>query len=230
MTEPRVLSFDIESAGINALRSDLGFVILFGWKWLHEQKAHVIKLDQKHLDAFDDSELLKEASRLLEQADVCIGHFASIFDRRFINGRLLINHLPPVPDTKLRDTCLLARKIANFSSNRLKNLAKVLNLSHQKMENNWPTAWFEVLKGNMTALNKMGEYCKGDVIAVEELYLRLRPFDTSHPRLYTRAKCGSCGGEVQYRGTYTAGRCRYRRFQCNGCGAWGHEAKPIKEN
>lgn len=227
---PKILCFDIESAGVNALKSDLGFVILFGYKWNDEKDAHVLEISSKDLKNFDDKKLLQKASKLLEQADLVVGHFASVFDRRFIQGRLLINGLPPIPPTKLRDTCMIARSVANFSSNRLKHLAKILGMRHQKLENNWPAAWFQVMKGNTKALKDLSDYCKGDVLALEELYLKLRPFDNAHPRVVEdRAKCGACGGAVQYRGYAYVGEGKYRRFQCTQCLKWGKETKRVKQ-
>lgn len=224
--EPRILFFDIESAGVNALKSDLGFVILFGYKWANEKEAKIIQIDRRSLRAFDDSKLLTKASRLLEKADITVAHFGSVFDRRFIQGRLLINKLPPIPPTKMRDTCMIARSVANFSSNRLKHLAKILSFRHQKLENNWPEAWFKVMQGDMKHLRAMAKYCKGDVLALEELYHALIPFDNPHPRLFMdRSKCGKCGGEVEYRGFAYVGSNRYRRYVCkSGCG-WGRDTK-----
>ena len=228
MPEPKILSFDIESAGVNALRSDLGFVIVFGYKWLHEKKAHAIVIDPDSLRKFDDRKLLIEASKLIAEADIVVGHFASVFDRRFIQGRLLIHGLPPIPPVKMRDTCMMARSIANYSSNRLKHLAKILGLSNQKLENGWPESWFKVMQGDPKALKGMAKYCKGDVLAVEELYLKLRPFDNPHPRLIAdRTKCGVCGGNVEYRGVAYVGQNKYRRYVCRSCRKWGRETNRV---
>lgn len=230
LTTPKVLSFDLESCGPNALRSDLGIVIVFGFKWLHEKRANVFTLTKGALRNFDDRNLLIEASKLFEQADLLVGHFASVFDRRFIQGRLLINELPPIPPTKLRDTCLIARSVANFSSNRLKHLAKILNLKHQKLENNWPDAWFDVMRGDMKVLAELAAYCAGDVLAVEELYKRLLPFDNAHPRIVTdRSVCGMCSGPIEYRGYALANANRYRRYVCKNCGHWARETKKVVE-
>lgn len=227
--KPKILCFDIESAGVNALKADLGFVIVFGYKWIGESRAHSISIDEAHLHKFDDSQLLREASKLLEEADLTVAHFGSVFDRRFIQGRLLINGLPPIPATKMRDTCMSARSIANYSSNRLKHLAKILNLRHQKLENNWPTAWFKVMQGDMKALAGLAKYCEGDVLALEELYLRLRPFDNPHPRILDdRTKCPVDGGNIQYRGFAYVNTNKYRRFQCQKCGKWGRETTRVK--
>jgi uncharacterized protein YprB with RNaseH-like and TPR domain len=215
---------------VNALRSDLGFVILIGCKWNYEKKVRVLTIDPKDLQRFNDKRLLQEFSELFEQADICVAHFGSVFDRRFIQGRLLINKLPPIPPTKMRDTCMIARSVANFSSNRLKHLAKILDLKNQKLENNWPSAWFKVMQGDERALRGLAKYCAGDVLALEELYLTLQPFDNPHPRMYTdRSVCGLCGGAIQYRGFAYVGVNKYRRYRCSKCGKWGRETTAWKD-
>ena len=229
MPEPKILFFDIESAGVNALKSDLGFVIVFGYKWLGAKKAQALVIDKASLRRFDDRKLLIDASKLIAEADIIVGHFASVFDRRFIQGRLLIHGLPPVPPTKMRDTCMIARSVANYSSNRLKHLAKILGLRNQKLDNGWPMAWMEIMQGDATALKGMAEYCKGDVLALEELYLRLLPFDNAHPRLISdRSKCGVCAGEVEYRGFSYVSQQKYRRYVCLNCRKWGRESNAAK--
>lgn len=176
MKHPRILLYDIETAGVNALKSDLGFIICIGYKWLGEKRAHVLTIGQPSLQHFSDRTLLGEFSPLLEAADYCVTHYGSVFDKKFIQGRLLINDLPPVVHPPMRDTCMGLRAVTNFSSKRLKHAAKILKFRHQKLENNWPVAWMEIMRGNMKTLQDLATYCKGDVLALEELYLRLRPY------------------------------------------------------
>lgn len=229
MPNAKILFFDLETAGVNALRADLGFVICFGFKWAHEKKAHCLTIDPESLARFNDRKLLQEASKIFIEADLVVAHFGSVFDRRFLQGRLLIQGLPPLPHTKLRDTCFQARKIANFSSNRLKHLCKILGCKNRKLENNWPTAWFQVMAGNQKALKGMATYCKGDVLALEELYNKLKVFDHNHERLVTdRSKCGLCGSGVQYRGFAYLENARYRRYVCKECGHWDRERRAAK--
>ncbi len=229
MSESKILCFDIESAGVNALKADLGFVILFGYKWLHEKQAHVLMIDKESLRQFDDKKLLQQASKLLEEADLLVAHFGSVFDRRFIQGRLLIHGLPPIPPTKMRDTCMIARSVANYSSNRLKHLAKILRLRHRKLENGWPEAWFQVMQGNMKALKGLAAYCVGDVQTLEDLYLRLRPYDNPHPRMRENPSvCAVCGGAQQRRGYRWAQQYRYQRYQCTKCKRWSHDSHRVK--
>lgn len=228
MTDPKILFYDIESAGVNALKSDLGFVLMFGYKWGHEKDAKVLTIKRSDLKRFDDRALLTALSKKIEAADLVVAHFGSVFDRRFIQGRLLINQLPPIPPTKMRDTCMIARSVANYSSNRLHNLGITLGLRNKKIEkgSGWPAWWFRAMQGDMKAIQEMAVYCKGDVLALEELYHRLLPFDNAHPRMVMdRTKCGKCGGAVEYRGVRYAylGVNRYRRYVCKVCKAWGRE-------
>lgn len=224
----KILFFDIESAGVNALHSDLGFCIIFGYKWAHEKEVHALTVDRASLRKFSDKKLLQQASAIFSEADLVVAHFGSVFDRRFIQGRLLVNGLPPIPQTKMRDTCFIARSVANFSSNRLKHLAKLLGFRNQKLENNWPVAWFQVMQGNMKALAGLAHYCKGDILALEELYYKLLPFDNAHPRVVdNRSGCPVCGGAVQYRGFSLALNRKYRRFQCLKCSRWGRDTQAV---
>lgn len=232
----KVLFVDIETAGVNALRSDLGFVICFGFKWAGEKRAHCLTIDQfgswkGSVKGFSDKKLLEAASKIFNAADIVVAHFGSVFDRRFLQGRLLLNNLPPIPNTKMRDTCIIARSVANFSSNRLKHLAKILGLKEQKRENGWPQSWMQVMAGDKKALKRLADYCKGDVLVLEELYNRLAPFDSAGTRkVFARNKCGECGGEINYRGFSYQQNKRYRRFVCKDCGKWGRETNAVKES
>ena len=176
MKQPRVLLYDLESAGVNALKSDLGFMIVFGYKWLGDKRAQVLTIDRKSLQKFSDKKLLEKVCEVVNQADVCVTHYGSIFDKKFLQGRLMINNLPGWSHPVMRDTCMGLRAVTNFSSKRLKHAAHIMQFRHKKMENNWPVAWFQVMRGDMKALRGLAEYCKGDVEALEELYLRLRPY------------------------------------------------------
>lgn len=229
-SKPKILFFDIESAGVNALKSDLGFCLMVGYKWNHEKAAHVLTIDHRHLRHFNDGPLLKKFSAIYNEAALTVAHFGSVFDRRFIQGRLLINKLPAIPFTKMRDTCMIARSVANYSSNRLKNLGETLDLGNRKIEKGegWPAWWFKAMQGDMSAIRKMAAYCKGDVLATEELYYRLLPFDNAHPRVhFSIDACGNCGGKTQRRGLAFYGGHQYRRWQCMSCGKWGRERKAL---
>lgn len=207
-------------------------MVCFGFKWADEREARCLTASSRALRRFDDKALLVKASRVFAEADLVVAHYGSIFDRRFIQGRLLINGLPPIPPTKMRDTCMIARSVANFSSNRLGHLSNLLRLKSRKHNkqsgSEWPGWWFRVMQGDTAALADMAEYCKQDVLALEALYERLKPFDNAHPRLVMdRTSCGICGGEIEYRGYAYIGPAprRYRRFFCRSCRRWDRERR-----
>ena len=235
MSEPKVLFFDLESAGVNSFCADLAVVVCFGYKFLGEKESHVLTIDQypnwfSKETGLNDRGLLTAALKLMQDADVIVAHYGERFDVPFFQGRCLIQNLIPPPPTKLRDTWRIARTHFKFFSNRLANIADHLKLNEKKMQKkvpeHWPGWWQKALAGNKTAIAEMGEYCRQDVNTLEQVYLRLRPYDKQHPRLYLDGdSCGSCGGAVQRRGwAYTKER-RYRRWQCKSCRKWGRDSK-----
>lgn len=218
---------------MNALKSNLGAIVCFGYKWLGSPKTHVLTVD--HYGGFkdiktkgiSDKRLLRAALRIMEKAGILVAHYGEKFDRRFFQGRCAINELSPPPPTKLRDTCLIARRAFNFSSNRLGALADTLGLSEQKQvktRDEWPLWWHRVLAGDSKALANMASYCAQDVKTLEQVYLKLRVYDNPHPRLVQqRSNCRLCNGSVQYRGFAYVGEYVYRRFRCSGCGRWDRD-------
>jgi len=237
MSNPKVLIWDLETGGINAFKADLGFVLNFGYKWLGQSKVTVLKVSSypfwfdKYRDLpVDDKPLLKDALKVMAEADMMVAHYGDKFDRRFFQGRCAIQGLPPPPPTIQRDTWRIARGAFAFSSNRLGNLAKALTLKQQKYQkrsHEWPGWWFRAMAGDPSAITQMSKYCAQDVRTTEMVYLAVRPYDNmQHPRLYSdKAACGFCGGRVRSEGIRVTKSNKYRRYRCVDCGRWGHDNK-----
>lgn len=232
MRKAKVLIFDIESGGVNALKPDLGFVFCFGYKWLGEKKTYCLRLDQYDgykKKGYCDKKLLKAAYNVIEEADLLVTHYGSEFDKKFLNGRIALNGLSPLPFTKMVDTCKLAWKYFNFSSARLKNLARHLKVKHQKMDSDFPGWWLAALRGHIPSLIDMATYCKADVDCLEEVYLKLRTFEENAVRLFTDKDpatiCGICGGRQQKRGFIHVGNNRYQRYRCSSCAKWSRSTR-----
>lgn len=237
MSKAKILIYDLETGGVNAFKPDLGVILNFGYKWLGESKVDVLQV-HKYRGWFlrgkglNDLPLLKEAIEIMNSADLLVAHFGDKFDRRFVNGRCAIHGIkPPSTITKQRDTWRIAKSAFCFSSNRLGNLAMLLGLpeqKHQKTRDEWPGWWLRAMAGDGKAIEEMSKYCAQDVRTLEEVYLRLRPYDNPHPNMHpNREVCYSCGGGVEYRGTSLVGHNRYRRYQCRSCGKWGRDRKAI---
>lgn len=238
--KPKILLWDLETDGMNSFYADLGSIVNFGWKWLGEKETHVLKIcdykdwfDPERTFPLNDKPLIEAALKIMEEADLCVAHYGDKFDRRFFQGRCAIHGLTPPPPTKQRDTWRIAKTHFKFSSNRLGHLAEVLGLQQKKASkgrDEFPGWWLRVLAGSKRAVYEMSEYCAQDVRTVEQVYLRVRPYDQPHPRVVLdRSRCGVCGGKVEYRGLAHVGENVYRRFRCVKCKKWGRETSRYKE-
>lgn len=234
--EPRVLIWDIETCGVQGLCADRGFVVCFGYKWLGDSKTHCLTLTQfPGKNHHDDRNLLKEAHKILVEADSLVAHFGEFFDRPYVEARLIKAGLDPIPNTKQVDTCIIARKKLKLSSNRLGNLAEFLGCSVKKMEKRggWPKWWMDALRGDRESIKKMAAYCKQDVDCLEQVYLKMRPiipgkYLVNHAIGETVWTCHACGGhKKQHRGSYFSEMKIWKRYQCMSCGRWGRSIKAI---
>ena len=118
-------------------------------------------------------------------------------------------------------------------SNRLGDLGEHLGFGG-KMPTGGIALWVKCMAGDKKSWNKMVKYCKRDVLLLEKVYLKLRPYMASHTNLgvYTnRPVCAKCGsGRTIYRGFSVTNAGKFRRFQCNKCGGWGRDRNNILEH
>lgn len=235
MAKSKVLIWDLETGGVNAFKADLGFILNFGYKWLHAETTRVLKVSDypgwfSKETGVVDRPLIEHILPILAEADMLVAHYGDKFDRRFLQGRCVINGLQPPPPTIQRDTWRIARGAFAFSSNRLGNLAKALGLAEQKYQktaDEWPGWWIRAMAGDEKAIRDMAKYCAQDVRTLEQIYLKLRVYDNfQHPRLYdNRENCKLCGGSVTYQGYRRTVERRYKRYKCGDCGRWGTDSK-----
>jgi len=216
-----------------------GTVLSFAAKWLDSNEIY-------YQDVSNDSELnmMKVLFKLLDEADIVIAHNGDKFDLPHIQGRGVVLGLKPPAPYKTVDTVKVARYEFNFPSNSLEYLAKVLKLKNKKDgHQKFPgfELWLGVLANNPEAWAEMREYNVQDILVLEELYLKMRPWMRRHPNVGVfedneKVVCPKCGGDhLQYRGYAHTSVGRFRRFQCNGCGGWGRTRtsvypKELREN
>jgi len=240
-TQPRILVLDIETAPVLAyvwrtfkenvswdqISTDW-YILSFAAKWLGDPR--VMYFDQsKRRNIEDDRVLMGKLWKLLDEADVVIAHNGKKFDIRKIKARFILNGFPPPSPFRIIDTLEQARKEFAFTSNRLVALTDMLVPEDKKDDHaEFPgfSLWAECLKGNPRAWAVMEKYNKQDVVSLEKLYLRLRPWMEGHPNVGTfvdpdELTCPRCGGthmrRAGYRFTQTG---KYVRYQCNDCGGW----------
>ena len=233
----KVLIYDIETAPNVALvwrawkqnvghnqMLKTGHVMSFAAKWLGEDD--IIYMENRD---GNDKEIIEAIVELLDEADIVIAHNGVGFDGPWVNGRALVHNILPPSPYKWIDTLLTARKEFMFPHNSLEALADYLNCKHRKgAHKKFPgfQLWLECLKGNPEAWEEMGEYNRLDVMTLEDVYLKMRPWIRNHPNVgvFTEGEdhvCPKCGGKhLQRRGFYYTNVQKYQRFRCNDCGSW----------
>jgi DNA polymerase elongation subunit (family B) len=233
---PKVAFFDIETAPylawvwekyetnvIEFERSN--YMLCFSYKWLGSPKVYTFSLADfpgYRKDMRNDKALVVELWKLMSEADIIVAHNGDNFDIKKSNERFIVHGLPPPPNSKTVDTLKLARRNFKFASNKLDDIAKDLSLG-RKLPHTGFHLWKGCMNGDAAAWALMKKYNRQDVVLLERVYLRFRPWAKNHPNvaIYQAIDaCPNCGGKRQKRG-YTFSQSRKKhRLQCVECGAW----------
>lgn len=241
MSLPKVLVLDIETApieayvwglweqnvGLDMIKSDWT-ILSYCAKWL-DKKGLIYRDVREQKDVRNDKHLLGDLWTLLNEAEIVVAQNGQKFDIKKINARLIQAGFPPYAPLRVVDTMLAARRHFGFSSNKLAFLSDKLTSSPKSSHKKFPgfELWAECLKGNLAAWNEMEKYNKRDVVATEQLYVRLRPWIHNHPNLgayqvptkeHACPKCASTA--TQKRGLSVTQQGQYHRYQCQKCGGW----------
>ena len=125
------------------------------------------------------------------------------------------------------DTLRVAQRQALFTSNKQNELCRKLGLS-LKVEHEGLDMWKKCWHGDEEALAKMLEYNKGDIMGLEELYMKLRPWIKSHPNMNLFVEgdgngCPNCGSDrIRWMDKmYSTTVNQYSCFRCRDCHAVG---------
>ena len=192
--KPNILLLDIETAPIHGSFWQLGkqYIradqveedwFIFGWsaKWLLSDEMMSGFVTPKEAIKRDDKRIMIAIHKLINQADVCIGHNIKKFDMPKLKTRFFLNGLKPPMPYQLLDTLSVAWKEFSFSSAKLQYLSQII-LSKEKIKTEFEL-WVRCEAGEKDALDYMEEYCRKDTQLLEEVYIELRPWMTSHPNL-----------------------------------------------
>ena len=192
-------------------------IISAAWKWAGQKKCH-----HSVTYSMNDKKVVKELMQVLDEADEVVWHNGDKFDFKKIQTRAIANNLGPVSKPVSIDTLKQARKHFAFTSNRLDYITKFLGLDG-KLETE-KGLWLKVLRGDKAAIDRMVKYNIQDVLILEELHVKLKPYidiGISHAiHMENDRICPKCGDErlskMGFRNTKTA---KYQRYKCNGCGS-----------
>lgn len=183
----------------------------------------------------NDYEVTANLIKWLDKADVVIAHNARKFDVPLIRARALVHNIKPPSPYKILDTLAVARKEFRFSRNTLKNLAEELKCSPKDTHKKFPgfLLWKECMKDNEDAWDEMKLYNIEDVLVLEEVYLKLRPWDSRHPNIAVDddeelMRCPKCNSSnVSKRGFFTTNVGKYQRYKCNSCHGWSSDRRGV---
>lgn len=237
--QPKILIMDIETSPIIGytwgmweqnvidIKQDW-HMLCFVAKWYGEKKTISCSLpDFKAFkkDPTDDLGVVTKLWELFDEADVVVAHNGDQFDIKKARARFVINGLTPPSSFLQIDTKKVAKRYFNFTSNKLDELGRYLGLGRKQSTGGFQL-WLDCMAGVKTAWVKMLKYNKQDVLLLEDVYTKLKPWMTNHPNLnvYTGKAnaCPTCTStNVQKRGFSITRVGRKQRFQCQDCGAWG---------
>lgn len=216
----KVLLFDLECTH---LKADFGTVLCVGWKWLHEKKVHVPSImDYKgwKRDTTNDSRLLRDFAKLMEEADILITYNGKRFDVPYLYAKFLEHGIPIPPNTAHIDLYWTAKNNLALSRKSLAVVSKHLKLNNEKTPVTG-NAWKRATTGHAQSIKYVIDHCRADVLLLEEAYIKLRPLIRQHPLMRGSTPCPSCGAEaLQKRGIFVTTKKRAQRYQCQRCGSW----------
>lgn len=203
------------------------YMLSFAYKWLGDVGVKSCSLpDFKtyRKDKTNDRELLKALWKLLDEADIIIGHNVDRFDLRKTNARFLAHGLGVPSPYKTVDTLKLTKKHFFLNSNKLDHICKYLGIG-SKVETGGFGLWLACMGGDKVAWVKMVRYNKNDIVLTEKLYEKLKPWAWTHPNVNAltgvQDACPKCGAKrLQRRGFVISGGNRKPRLQCQSCGGW----------
>ena len=237
---PKILLFDIETAlmevyvwGLykqfiphtNIIKDENGeekswFCLSWAAKWLYDDTilSDIVAPDESI--ARDDGRILKSIWKLLDEADIVIAQNGDKFDIRKLNARFIVNGIYPPSPFRTVDTLKVARREFQFDSNSQDYLTKLLKLE-QKRKTDFQL-WIDCMAGDQKRLDEMVKYNRHDVMGLEELYLKFRPFIKNHPNLGVLMEmdvCPNCGCEHldETEATYFTSANQFPVYRCQGC-------------
>jgi len=241
----KILTLDIENAPMMSyhwglwqqnigqpmrLDGDRSYMMTVAAKWLHEDKVHYFETRNE-----DDSSITAEILKLVDEADIIVGHNAQKFDMKKINAYAILNKIPPPSPYRVVDTMLIAKKHFAFERNTLDYLSHALCSETKSAHKEFHgfELWKECMKGNDAAWAEMKHYNIQDVRVTEELYLILRPWAKGHPSIVTTTdstvhRCTSCGSKnVSTDGYSITNVSKFQKYKCNDCGSFSRGRKNL---
>jgi DNA polymerase elongation subunit (family B) len=243
--EPRIIIWDLETCPNltealevwtqlsnypgQTLKGQVQSILCFGWKVFGSAESEVKcawDFPSWADNVNDDLALVSYAREVLSSADAIITQNGRRFDYPVLQTRLLKHDLEPLdPRIPHIDTKTASRGNLSFISNSLNNMGRFL-LDEMKMDHEGWGLWVRTMRRDPEAAEIMKEYCRQDVLLLEKLYRKLRPFLKQIPNhnLFSPLRensCPSCGStRLKSNGKRFTSARAYRRYICLDCRTW----------
>jgi uncharacterized protein YprB with RNaseH-like and TPR domain len=163
--------------------------------------------------------MVRAMHAMLCEADAVVTYNGDKFDIPKLDGEFILEGLPPTPKVASIDVVKTVRKFG-FVMNRLAFIGPLLRVG-AKVKHEGFGLWRDVLEGNPKARAKMEKYNIQDVVLLEKLYKKIRPYIRNHPQLRAGDECPACTKKKTHkRGWRYTRTFRIQRNQCSDCGHW----------
>jgi hypothetical protein len=242
MSNPKIILWDIESFPIvsynwgtyqqDALKVVKDWELAsFAYKELGSKKTHV--LSRRSFKDQTDKSLVRELYKVLDSADILVGHNGDRFDLKKAKAKFILHGLPPLSKKKTVDTLKIAKKQFAFTSNRLDSLGEALGVG-RKVKTGGFDLWLGCMANDTKSWKLMEKYNRQDVELLERVYLKLRPWGPEqHPHVGTIAGkpdgCPVCGDErLRSCGIIRTKTSTFNKYRCAGCLAYCRGTKRLK--
>ena len=175
----RIVAWDLECSSLSGM---IGRILCSGFKQImppevRKSKAYIFRGDEVPFhnpdDFADDREIAIATRDELEKYDVVVAHNGILFDRKFLNARLIKVDARPIKPIFFVDTMWIVRTHMRASS-KLDNVQKFLGLPDEKTDITWDN-WQRALSGDTKAMDVIVKHNKQDLLVLEQAYWRLLP-------------------------------------------------------
>ncbi len=247
MQSPKVLLFDIETTPITAYTwgpkwetnllefIDYSRILSFSAKWFGNKNTITRGWpDYKGYKPgqLNDKEIVKEIWAIFNEADVILAHNGNNFDIRIMNARFAFHELTPPSPYKVLDTKTEVKKHLRLPSYKLDDICDYFKIGRKLHHEGFPL-WIKCMAGDEKAWNTMLKYNKLDVLLLEKIYLKIRPWIVNHPNVgmyKSDLVCPRCSSQnLKWEGWYRNKTTKYHAFSCSDCGGWGRDTKNVQK-
>ena len=202
-----------------------GYMLSWAAKWYEEDEIFFSSLGEEN-----HGKMVRAIHKLLTEADVVVHYNGTKFDIPVLNQEFIqLGLKPPAPFAQV-DLLKTCRTQFRFPSNKLEYVVKALGIGEKGDSGGFKT-WVGCMEGDPQAWANLKTYNIQDILILEALYERLRPWIKGHANRSTYSEsrcCPICGSSrLQKRGVYRTQTLVYDRFQCRDCGKWSRARKTV---